>query len=95
MIVVIGTLRMPPEDAARIKPHLEAMIAATRKEEGALYYALAFDPIEPGLVRVSEVFRDAQAFEAHGASAHMKAWRAATNGYVRNLRFYDATDRTG
>jgi quinol monooxygenase YgiN len=93
MIVVIGTLRMPPEDAAHVKPHLEAMVAATRREEGALYFSLAFDPTESGLVRVSEVFRDMQALEAHRASEHMKAWRAVTGAYERDLRSYEAAER--
>jgi quinol monooxygenase YgiN len=93
MIIVIGTLRMAPEDAPRVKPHLEAMVAATRQEEGALYFSLAFDPTEPGLVRVSEIFRDMQVLEWHRASEHMKAWRAVTGAYERDLRFYEATER--
>jgi quinol monooxygenase YgiN len=75
-------------------PHLQSMVAASRHEEGALYYSLALDPSEPGLVRVSEVFRDKQALEAHRASEHMKAWRAVTSAYTRDLRYYDAVERS-
>jgi quinol monooxygenase YgiN len=95
MIVIIGTLRIPADDAPHVMPHLESMVAASRQEEGALYFSLALDPSEPGLVRVSEVFRDMQALEMHRASEHMKAWRAATSAYVRDLRYYDATERAG
>ena len=63
MMAVIGTLRIPPEDADAVKPHMEAMIAATRAEAGAVYFSLAFDPSEPNIVRVSEVFRDMAALE--------------------------------
>jgi quinol monooxygenase YgiN len=95
MIVIIGTLRIPAEDAPRVMPHLQSMVAASRQEEGALYFSLALDPSEPGLVRVSEVFRDKQALEAHRASEHMKAWRAVTSAYTRDLRYYDAVERPG
>ncbi|MGE0047058.1 MAG: putative quinol monooxygenase [Hyphomonadaceae bacterium] len=93
MIAIIGTLRFPPEEAASLKPHLETMVAATRAEPGALYFSLAFDPSEPGLVRVSEIFEDMAALEFHRASAHMKAWRAVTGGYTRDLKILDASER--
>ena len=33
--------------------------------------------LEPGLIRIFELFRDAEALQIHGQSQHMKDWRAA------------------
>jgi quinol monooxygenase YgiN len=76
-IIVAGTLRAPPENLARFRPHMEAMLAASRAEDGCLDYAYAEDVAEPGLIRVFEVWRDQAAIDAHFATAHLAAWRAA------------------
>jgi quinol monooxygenase YgiN len=59
------------------KGAMSAMIAASRGEDGCLVYAYAEDVAEPGLIRVSELWRDRDALARHFASAHLAAWRAA------------------
>jgi len=53
------------------------MLTATRKEDGCIVYAFAQDVLEPGLLRIFEVWRDQEALTAHSQTEHMKAWRAA------------------
>jgi quinol monooxygenase YgiN len=75
-VVVAGTFRIPPQEAAALRPHLKAVIAETRKEDGCLAYAYAADLEDPALFRVFEHWRDQAALDAHFETPHMKAWQA-------------------
>jgi quinol monooxygenase YgiN len=75
-ILVAGTIIVPPANLARLKPHIEAYVAACRKEPGCIVFSLAEDLSEPGLVRVFEIWRDAAALDRHKSAAHVAAWRA-------------------
>jgi quinol monooxygenase YgiN len=76
-VIVAGTVRVPPQNLAGLKPHMQAMLAASRAEDGCITYSYAEDVAEPGLVRVFEAWRDQAALDAHFKTAHMAAWRAA------------------
>jgi quinol monooxygenase YgiN len=93
MILVIGTVRLPPENIARARPAMEAMVTASRAEDGCVEYAYSEDLLVPGLVRVTEAWRDREALKAHFQTAHMAAWRAlfpTLNVTDRNLSLYEA-----
>jgi quinol monooxygenase YgiN len=72
-LIVAGTYRV--EDLAGLRPHMATVLRATREEDGCVEYAYAEDVLEPGLIRVFEVWRDRAALEAHFASAHIASWR--------------------
>ena len=76
-LVIAGTIRVPPEKLEAFRPHMLAMLEASRAEDGCLVYSYAEDVAEPGLIRVFEAWRDQAALEAHFATAHLAAWRAA------------------
>ncbi len=76
-ILIAGTVRVPPENLDRFKPHMERMLAASRAEDGCITYSYAIDVADPGLVRVFEAWRDQSAIEAHFKAPHMAEWRAA------------------
>ena len=63
MIVVIGSFRVPPSMVEVVRPAMEAMITASRAEEGCIEYSYALDVLDQGLVRVSEKWRDRAALE--------------------------------
>jgi quinol monooxygenase YgiN len=77
VIVIIGTVRLPPENLDRARSAMAAMVEASRAEDGCLDYAYAEDVMIPGLIRVMEVWGDQPALEAHRQTAHMAQWRAA------------------
>ena len=77
MIIVMGTVRLPPENLAQAKPAMRAMVDASLAEAGCLHYAYAEDVFEPGLIHVSEQWRDLEALKQHFQTQHMMAWRAA------------------
>jgi len=76
-VIIAGTVRVPPENLASLRPHQLAMLAASRAEDGCLTYSYGVDVAEPGLIRVFEVWRDQAAIDAHFAAPHMAVWRAA------------------
>jgi len=76
-LIVAGTIRVPPENLAELKPHMIAMMTATRAEDGCDAYSYAEDVGEAGLIHVFEIWRDQAALDAHFKSVHMARWRAA------------------
>ena len=94
-VVVAGTFRTDPADWPALKPHAEAVIAASRAEDGCLVYGFAVDVQDPALYHVFEIWRDQACLDAHFQSAHMAAWRAAreANGFHdRKIETYSITD---
>lgn len=97
MIVLAGTIRLPPENLAAARPVMQRMIDASRAEEGCVAYGFSEDVLEPGLIRVFEVFRDAESQQFHSKSAHMAEWRAAWPALgigERQITRYDVTAAT-
>ena len=92
MLLIIGTVRLPPEKLAEARPAMERMILASRAERGCLEYGYAADVLDPGLIHVKEMWTDRSALTDHFASRHIADWR--TNwpqlGIThRNLRLYE------
>ena len=77
MIILAGSVRLPVDKLDQARPVMARMIAASRAEEGCIAYSFAEDVLEPGLIRIFEMFRDHAAQQVHAQSPHMKAWRAA------------------
>ena len=77
MLLIVGTVRLPPENLERARPAMLAMAQASRAEVGCLEYGYAEDVLVPGLIHVKELWSDQAALDAHFASAHIQTWRAA------------------
>lgn len=93
MIIIEGTVRVPPERIEAARPAMEAMIRASRAEAGCLDYAYSMDVLDPGLVRITERWESREALAAHFGTPHMAAWRAEFAGLGitdRSLRLYEA-----
>ena len=92
MLMIVGTIRFPPDTMAEARPAMARMIAASRAEAGCLGYSYAEDVLEPGLVHVIEAWRDEDCLSAHFASDHLARWRtacAALGAFDRNLSRYE------
>ncbi|MDQ6435135.1 putative quinol monooxygenase [Mesorhizobium sp. LHD-90] len=76
MLLITGTFRIRPEKFAEARPVMEAMILASRAEDGCVNYSYAVDLLDAGLVNVAEAWRDRESLDAHFASAHIARWRA-------------------
>jgi quinol monooxygenase YgiN len=58
------------------------LVAATRAEEGCLFYTLYQSTENPSEFIIYEEYKDDAAFEAHAASAHFAAFVEATDGMM-------------
>lgn len=93
MLVIIGTIRLPPDKVDEAGPAMERMISGSRAEDGCREYAYARDVLDAGLIRVTEVWRDRAALDAHFRSPHIVEWRSnwpALGIGERNLVIYEA-----
>jgi quinol monooxygenase YgiN len=93
-IIIAGTVRVPSENLAGLKPHMARMLAASRAEDGCVTYSYAEDVAELGLIRVFEVWRDQAAIDAHFQAPHMTVWRTACAAHGvsdRKLFAYETT----
>jgi quinol monooxygenase YgiN len=77
VLLVLGTIRLPPENLEAARGAMAQMIRASRDEPGCIDYAYAEDVLQPGLIRVTEIWQDQAVLDAHFASPHIAAWRAA------------------
>ncbi|HEV7691436.1 MAG TPA: putative quinol monooxygenase [Hyphomonadaceae bacterium] len=91
MLILSVNLRVPKADQGKLRPEMEKVVQASRKEAGCLAYSYGFDLLEPDIIRVFEIYKDEAALKAHGESEHFKAWRAVSGQYAReNRTLYDA-----
>lgn len=75
-LIIAGTVRVPPENVAAFKPHMLAMLSASRAEDGCYEYSYAVDVADAGLIRIFEAWRDQAALDAHFQTPHMATWRS-------------------
>ena len=97
MLVIAGTVRVPPENLAGLRAHMQVVLKASRAEDGCVVYSFAEDVEDPGLIRVFEIWRDRAAIGAHGKTAHLAAWREAGRQYGvsdRQLSLYEIASQT-
>jgi quinol monooxygenase YgiN len=74
-VSVLGTFRIPPASLESFRPLMRKVVEASRAEAGCIAYAYAEDVLEPGLIRVSELWESRAQLEAHQAAPHMSEWR--------------------
>lgn len=97
MIIVAGTVRVEPAKREAARAIMEKMILASRAEDGCIDYAYAVDVLDPGLVRVWEVWRDREVVQRHFQTPHLAEWRAAWLAFGitdRKLAIYDVSGTT-
>jgi quinol monooxygenase YgiN len=75
-VAVVAIFVAKPGKEEELRQVLEANVAPTRKEEGALQYDLHRDVEEPRRFIFVERWASREALDAHGRSAHIQAYRA-------------------
>ena len=96
-IVVGGHFRLKPEDVEALRPAMEAVLTATRAEDGCIVYSYAEDVLDPGFIRIFEIWRDMAALDAHSAAPHIAAWveaRAKFDVSERRVIAYEVASQT-
>lgn len=67
MLLIVGTIRLPPENLDAARPVMRRMVEASRAEPGCLDYGYAEDVLDPGLIHVKELWTDQAALDRHFA----------------------------
>jgi quinol monooxygenase YgiN len=92
MVLIVGTVRLPPENLARAREPMARVISATRAEDGCLEYSYAEDVLDAGLIHINELWRDQAALDRHFTTEHMASWRASWRDLGigdRDIRVYE------
>ena len=93
MIVVVGQFRLPPERMTEARGAMAQVMLATREEAGCVQYNYAEDLLDPGLIRVSEVWDSREQLTAHLKTPHMAQWVAERTAFglsERAISVYEA-----
>ena len=73
-VAIVGQFHIPPENLAAARPLMIAVMEASRAEDGCIEYNYAEDVLDPGLIRVSEVWARREQLAAHLKTPHMAVW---------------------
>lgn len=73
-VAILGTARFPPERMAEVRPHLKALVDATRRLDRCIAYDVAEDLFDCGLIRFSELWPDHDALQRHLRAPHIQPW---------------------
>ena len=95
MIVVVGHFRLPLERMVEARGAMARVMLATRAEAGCVQYNYAEDLLDPGLIRVSEVWDSRAQLTAHLQTPHMLTWgeeRIALGLSGRAITVFNADD---
>lgn len=77
MIVINARIDATPETVEALTDAILAMEAATAKEDGCEDYTFSVELGNPGAVRITERWANADALKAHFATPHMATFQAA------------------
>jgi quinol monooxygenase YgiN len=93
MLIVTGTMSVPPSDLADFVADLQALAVATQQREGNLSYNAAILDASAGQVLVAERWRDQASLTAHltaeDTTAFVSRWQDRMSGDIRK---YDASN---
>jgi len=74
-VILAGTVRFPIEQIDAALAVMMEMMRLSQAEDGCIEYVYSHDLIDPELVHVFEIWRDAAALEAHHDAPHFLQWK--------------------
>lgn len=93
MFVQVVTVEILPGTQRAFLEAMRLNIAGSRAEPGNIRFDVLGDPEDPNRFSIYEVFRDAEALEAHRATPHYRACREVIDPITvtGSKRYFDAT----
>jgi quinol monooxygenase YgiN len=89
MLTVVALIQAVPGKSALVKAELEKLTAATRMEDGCVQYDLHQDNADPHRFLFYENWASRELWQAHMASAHLAAYRRATEGALAGTTLWE------
>jgi quinol monooxygenase YgiN len=80
MLIIAGTLDLPPENRAKLLEAAEPLMRASEAEDGCHVYLMMADPFDAGRVRIFERWDSEEALASHFATPHMAEFGGALGG---------------
>jgi quinol monooxygenase YgiN len=71
MLIIAGTLDLPPENRGKLLEAAEPLMRASEAEAGCGAYLMMPDPFDAGRVRIFERWDSEEALAAHFGAPHM------------------------
>ncbi len=90
MISFLVRMRFAPEDREQVAEALRRLTEASRKEPGCVSYIPHELADDPNTILIYEQYRDAEALDAHRASAHFRDY--AISGLYQCMRERNTED---
>lgn len=94
-VAVIGQFRLPAGAMAEARPLMRKVVEATRAEDGCIEYNYGEDVLDPGLIRVSELWESREQLGAHMKAPHMAVWNQERNALGMSGRAVSVFDVSG
>ena len=84
MIAIIGHIDVAPADRDRlVEATVEFQRSTQADEPGCVVYTIAADPVDPGRIRITELWESAEALDAHFQHPNFFATGEAMRGATR------------
>jgi quinol monooxygenase YgiN len=80
MLIIAGTLDLPPENRAKLLEAAEPLMRASEAEDGCDTYLMMPDPFDAGRVRIFERWQNEEALATHFTQPHMAEFGASLGG---------------
>ncbi len=90
-LTIVAHITAKPDSVAMVKAELENLVGITRTEEGCLQYDLHQDNEDPAHFLFYENWESRDLWQAHMNSAHIKAYKAATEEAVEAFALHEMT----
>ena len=80
MLIIAGTLDLPPENRAQLLDAAKPLMQASQAEDGCDAYLMMPDPFDDGRVRIFERWASEEALAQHFTQPHMAEFGASIGG---------------
>ena len=90
-LTIVAVITAAAGREAFVREQMEGLIAPTRAEEGCLLYDLHVDNDDPRRLLFYETWTSRELWQAHMNSAHIAAYKKATEGAVAEAAIHEMT----
>ncbi|MFA7440643.1 MAG: antibiotic biosynthesis monooxygenase [Sphingomonadaceae bacterium] len=93
MIVITGLIKTDKETLPKLYARLKELCGPSRQEDGCLFYHMAMEDEENGIIMAMEGWRDRQALDVHLALPAVKKLQADFAGrYTNDVRIHQVSE---
>ncbi len=90
-LTIVAQVEARPDKIELVKAELEKLIVPSRRDAGCLQYDLHQDNENPAFFLFFENWESRELWQAHMATDHLRAYRAATEGAVAEFSLNEMT----